>query len=553
LSSEPDKTPKPTIRIARAKRWNVVWVMPVVALVIGVWLLYQNFATRGPVATVRFETAEGIQAGKTEVRCRSVKVGVVRKVKLAEDLNSVLVVCELDEDAGNLLCEGAQFWVVKPRLSAAEVSGLGTIIQGAYIELDPGTGKGARKENFLGLETPPATNSNVPGRRIVLTTEEAGSLQIGAPIYYRGFEVGRIESRELSDDGRSVSYNAFIEQDYSHLLTRNCRFWNSSGLEINAGTSGVVVRTPSLQSMISGGVTFGLPGSNLKPGAACKDGHIFTLFSDKDAARRSTFTPTLKFLLLFDQSVRGLTVNSPVEFRGIPIGRISEISFELVDTHNDPRIPVLIEIDPSLCRPKSNDITVRPDTIFFIQEIARGLRAGIKTTSLITGAVHIDFDYHPEAEPAAIGRVGEYATFPTVTTGFAQLETKLNQTLDKLQSVPLEEAVDAIAKAADKGMSMADAARKLIEDPEFKKLPSQLNETLEELREAVASLGPEGDVQGDVRSTLKQLQAALGSIKAVADLLEEKPNALIFGKGREDGGREDGGTERNKTLPRSKY
>ena len=549
------REPIPTQPIVRkTKRWNVVWVMPIVALLIGSWLLYRNFATSGPIATISFETAEGIKAGQTEIRCRSVKVGVVKEVKLSDDLNSVVVIAELNENAAPLLKDTAQFWVVKPRLSAAEISGLGTLIQGVYIELDPGQGNGKSRSNFEGLETPPATNSNVPGRRIVLVAEEAGALQVGAPIYDRGFEVGRIESRELSDDGKQVSYEAFIEDEYSDLLTENCRFWNSSGLEIDAGASGVVVKTPSLESMISGGVSFGLAEGMSGPGDACVDGHSFKLFADEGAARRSTFTPTLTFLLLFDQTVRGLSVDSAVEFRGIPIGRISQISFELVDSHDDPRIPVLIDIDPSLCRPKSDDITMRPDTIFFIEEVKKGLRAGLKTTSLLTGAMHIDFDYHPNAEEATIGKVGRYATFPTVTTGFAQLEPKLNsimeqveQVMVKVEKLDIDKVMDSIAEAADEGKDMAAAARKVFEDPKFKDMPAEITETMEELKTAIATLGPEGDINNDIGKTLKELRAALASIKAVADLLEEKPNALIFGKGRD---KKDDNEGEDKTGPR---
>jgi len=541
----------PTIPLVRkTRRWNVVWVLPIVTLLVGTWLLYENFATRGPVATIRFETAEGIKAGQTEVRCRSVKIGVVREVKLSEDLNSVMVVAELNKNAGDLLRDGSRFWVVKPRLSAAEISGLGTLIQGVYIELEPGPMTGKRRFGFEGLEVPPATNASVPGRRILLQTAEAGQLQIGAPIYYRGFDVGRIESRELSEDGMQVTYEAFIEDDYSHLLTEYCRFWNSSGLEINAGASGVVVRTPSVESMISGGVCFGLADGLMGRGAIAKDGDIFTLFSDKESARRSTFTPTLTFLLLFDQSVRGLTLNSPVEFRGIPIGRISRISFDMVESHDDPRIPVLIDIDPSLCRPLSEDVTVRPDAIFFIEEVAKGLRAGLKTTSLITGAMHIDFNYYPKAEPATIGIMGDFATFPTVITGFAEIEPKLNRILAKMESLEIQQAFDTISNAAKEGKDMATAAREVFQNPKFNNLPDEISLTMEELKKAIATLGPEGEINQEVEKTLEELRAALASIKAVANLLEEKPNALIFGKGRDNAdGKEDGTHERG---PRSK-
>jgi len=355
----------------------------------------------------------------------------------------------------------------------------------------------------------------------MLSTSESASLQIGAPIYYRGFEVGRIESRELSADGMSVSHNAFIKNEYSRLITDNCRFWNSSGLEINAGSTGVVVRTPSIQSMISGGISFGII-DGMAPGKPVEDGAVFTLYSDKQAAYRSTFTPTLKFLLLFDQTVRGLTIDSAVEFRGIPIGRISQISFELIDSHEDPRIPVLIEIDPSLCRPKSEDASTRSDIVFFLEEASKGLRAGLKTTNLITGAVHIDFDYHPQAKPATIGKMGQYATFPTVASGFAQLEPKLNQLIDKLEAAPLGEAMDAITDATAEAKTMSTAARKIIEGEDFQTLPADLKKTLEELR------------------------ATMASLKAVADLLESKPNAIIFGKPNDD---QDSGTGNGSSSP----
>ncbi len=530
-SPTPAPPAKPQIR--HATRWNVVWVVPITALLLGTWLLYRNFATRGPVAQISFETAEGIYAGKTEVRCRSVKVGIVKEVKLSADLTSVEVFAELDSDAEPLLREGSRFWVVKPRLSAAEISGLGTLIQGVYIELDPGPSDANSLYQFEGLETPPGTNTSVPGRRLLLTADEANSLQIGAPIYYRGFEVGRIDGRELSKDASHVQYKAFISEKYSHLVTEHTRFWNSSGLEINASTSGVTVRTPSLQSMISGGVSFGLT-EGMKPGNPVRDGMTYELFPDKEAARRSTFTPTLKFLLLFDQSVRGLTTSSPVEFRGIPIGRITQISFDLVEHQHDPRIPVLIEIDPTLVRPPNTDITTRPDTIFFIEEVRKGLRAGLKTSNFITGSVHIDFDYHPDAPAANIGKVGQYATFPTVSTSFAQLEVKLNSLIDKLQAVPLQDTMAALNDAAGEAKTMAGAARKTLEDPAMQNLPADLKTTLEELRKSMASLGPDGMIQSEAGQTLEELRATLASLKALADLLEKKPNAIIFGADDED-------------------
>lgn len=533
-SSKPPAAPTPEVR--RAQRWNIVWVVPIVALLLGAWLLYRNFSAQGPVARVRFETADGIAAGKTEVRCRSVKVGIVKDVKLADDLKSVLVYLELDPDAEGLLRRGSRFWVVKPRLSATEFSGVATLITGAYIELDPGPVGAERHTVFKGRETPPATNQSVPGRRLVLVAEEAGTLAVGAPVYYRGFEVGRIESRALDPEGLNVTYNAFIDEKHAALVTRNTRFWSTSGIDISAGADGFKVRTPSFQAMVSGGVSFGVtPGES--PGDPVGDGAEFTLHQDEDEAHNAEFHPTLKLMLLFDQSVRGLSKRAPVEFRGITIGRVAEISFDLVPDHGDPQVPVLIEIDPGLMTPATARGESPPDLGFIADAVSKGMRASLRTGSLITGALFVDLDYYPESPPMKLGKTGEYPTIPTVSSGFVQLEAKLSAILDKMQALPLERAIaDLSAAAVDSRDTLkeveatAAAARATLEDPEFRKLPADLRATLNALEKSVASIGPDGAVQGDLLRTLDELRASLRSLKSMTTSIDEKPNSLIFGR-----------------------
>jgi paraquat-inducible protein B len=532
-----------TPEIGRSRRWNMVWFVPVVALLLGIWLLYQNFASQGPEAIVGFETAAGIAAGKTEVRCRSVKVGMVKHVKLAEDLKSVLVHLELDSDAEGLLRRGSRFWVVKPRLSATEFSGVDTLITGAYIEMEPGPLGGPRVNHFLGDETPPATNRSVPGLRLTLTADEAGFLSVGSPIYFRGFEVGRIEGRKLAKDGLMVTYNAFIGEEYSHLVTANTRFWNTSGIDISAGADGFKVRTPSFQAMVSGGVCFGVsPGEH--PGKATSDGAVFPLHPDQDAALKATFNPSVRFVLLFDQTVRGLVAKAPVEFRGIPVGRVVEISFDLMPSSLDPRIPVLIEVDPSLMRPEAAREISTPDSDFLKLAVERGLRAALKTGNLITGAMYVDLDYYKDALPAKLGKSGEFTILPTVSSGLAQLEAKVTAILDKFQALPIDKTMNDIASAAQEAKTtIADAratlkdfeatstaARAILEDPQFKELPADLRKTLEKLQTLATSVGPDGAVQGDLLRTLDELRASLRAIKSATTTIDEKPNSLIFGR-----------------------
>ena len=522
----PISTSAATPEFRAAQRWNIVWVVPILALLIGGWMIYRSLSTQGPVAQIHFDTADGIATGKTEVRCRSVRVGVVKNVKLAADLKSVLIYLELDPDSGNLLRKGTRFWVVRPRVSATDVSGLGTLLTGAYIELDPGSMDTPSETRFQGLETPPATNRNIPGRRLTLTAEQAGSLVAGSPIYYRGFEVGRIENRTLDRDGQRVSYDAFIREEYSNLVTANTRFWNTSGIDISAGTEGFKLRTPSFQAMFSGGASFGIP-AGMPPGNAVADGCSYTLFVNEDAASSSTFNPTMKFILLFDQSVRGLGKGAPVEFRGIPVGRVADISFDYLQAADDSRIPVLIEIDPSVLRREAADKLKNPDEQFLTTAVKRGLRASLKPGSLLTGALFVDLDYYKDPRPAALTKIGELPCLPTVASGLAQLTA----ILDKIQSLPVDDTLRKVGNAAD---TVADAriALKEIQEAaaEYKKLPKDLSKTLAALEKSVSSVGPEGAMQGDLLLTLDELRASLRSLKALTTAIDEKPNSILFGR-----------------------
>ena len=520
----------------------MVWVVPILAVLIGGWLIYKNLMARGPIARVSFETADGIASGKTEVRCRSVRVGMVKDLVLSEDLNSVLVNIQMDEHTAALLRDGTRFWVVRPRVSGADISGLGTLLTGVYIELEPGSGAAGITE-FRGLETPPPTNSNVPGRRLILTADDAGSLVVGSPIFFAGVEVGRIESRELGPEGRQVVYRAFIQEKFGPLVRENTRFWNTSGIDISAGATGIKVRTPSFQAMLAGGASFGIP-DELEPGIPAPDGMAFKLYPDEDVAKTSLFNPTLKFLLLFDQSVRGLTKGAPVEFRGIPIGRVTNISFDYLPSGNDSRIPVLVETDPSLLRHRLQGQVEGQDSELLAEATRRGLRAALKTESYITGTLFVDLAYYPDAVPEELAQLGEYPVVPTVSSGLAQLETKVTAILDKLQALPLDDMMGKVAKAAEEAATTvaaarstldeinttAAAARNMLDDPEFRGIPADLRTTLDNLQKTIASIGPEGSIQGDLLRTLDELRGSLRSIKSLSTTIDEKPSSLLFGR-----------------------
>ncbi len=518
-----------------AQRWNAVWVVPILAVLIGGWMLYKNLGSKGPEIEIRFETADGLSEGKTELKCRSVSIGKVTKIALTKDLSSVVVTCSVNAGNEHLLRKDSRFWVVRPRVSAVDISGLGTLLTGVYIEMEPGKGeKNGRK--WEGLETPPATSRTIPGRRLTLVSDEARSLIVGSPIYHRGFEVGRVEGRELDMNGDQIRYDVFIQEKYQSLVTTHTRFWNTSGIDISAGVEGFKVRTPSLQAMVSGGVSFGIP-EGMPDGKPVNDGMIFELHRDADSAASSTFNPSLKLLLLFDQSVRGLSKNVPVEYRGITIGRVRNISFDYVPNQQNQRVPVLVEIDPNLLRATGAE----GQSVDGIQQVGEavhnGLRASLKIGSLLTGAMFVDFDYYADEPVVELTYEGDLPVVPTLSSGFAQFEVKLASILEKLDKLPLNEAVAQITTtAADTKTALneiglaAKSAREMMDNSEFKELPVDLKKALVELEKSIVSIGPDGNVQGDLLRTMDEFRSAVRAMEALSLTIKEKPNSLLFGK-----------------------
>jgi len=538
MNQDPENTTVPTVR--RRRRISSVWLIPIVALGLAGWLIWKNQIDKGTLASITFETAEGLAAGKTEVRCRSVRVGMVEKVILASDLQAVEVQVRIAPGYEQLLRADSRFWVVRPRVSTSAVSGLGTLITGAYLDLEPGDGPSGAT-TYQGLEEPPVTSSNVPGLRLTLIASEAGSLSAGSPIYYRGFAVGKVERRSLDLENQRILYEIYISETYAPLVNSKTRFWNTSGFDVTAGADGFKFRTPSVQALVTGGASFFTPDEDIDaPDAA--NGDSFKLFEDESSARDSAFEPDQRILMFFDQSVRGLQRGAPVEFRGIPLGRVVDISFKYSEP-GDARIPVLAEISGESFD-RATQAAGADHQLDLDDAVRRGLRARLATGSIITGSLYVDLDLVPDAPEASLEKAKGYDVIPTMSSGLAQLEVKVNSILAKIDALPLEETLNSFGSAADEAaMTLAQARgtldeldgslaefEKLIAADSTQSLPDELNQTLAELRTSIESIGPSGAVQGDLRRTLDELRAALRSFESLSTTINEKPNSLLFGR-----------------------
>ena len=264
-----DKTNSDEVIVSQRKKLPAIWIVPLIALLLGIWMTLNNYLTRGPEITITFPTAEGIEAGKTKIKALSVDVGIVESVQLNKDLKSVKLIARIQHKAASLLRQDASFWVVRPRVGTSGVSGLSTLLSGAYIELAPGQGKEG-KRNFQGLDGAPITPTTVPGLHLILLSDEASSVSIGDPVLHRGYRVGRVENTKFDAATQKLQASVFIESPYDGLVTNHTRFWNSSGITFQASASGITLQTSSIESLLIGGIAFDLP-NGASPGDKVKD------------------------------------------------------------------------------------------------------------------------------------------------------------------------------------------------------------------------------------------------------------------------------------------
>ncbi len=551
----------PEAAVAPRRGISIVWIIPLVAALIGGWLAYKTLSERGPTITISFETAEGLEAGKTKIKYKDVEVGLVDAVRLGEELSDIAVTAKMSKEVAPHLTDKTRFWVVRPRVGAGGVSGLGTLVSGAFIEVDFAAGQPAR--SFVGLEEPPPISSDEPGRRFTLQAETLGSISRGAPVLYRGFNVGQVLGYKFSKDSSGVAMQIFIHSPYDKLVKSGSRFWNASGFEVSVGAEGFSVRTGTFQSLLVGGIEFDSPHPAGEPSA---EGAEFPLYESFAAAGEARFTRRLPFLVHFEGSVRGLRPGAPVEFQGLKVGIVSDVRLEYDPQGAKIRVPVVLQIEPQrltfVGQGETQPAPVPYEGMKLLVE--RGLRAQLKSGSLLTGELLVALDFHPESPPAELKFGGQYPEIPTVPTELEELTRSVSRVLEKLANLPLQELVaemqatvksvnalvssPSTTQAADSlGQSLATLQATLQTiDREIGPLAKSLRATSDEARAMIAEVKltatstrgfvAEADsVPNDLTSLLRELAAAARSIRVLADYLERHPEALIRGKGAPPG------------------
>jgi paraquat-inducible protein B len=538
--------PKPVLR----RRWNLspIWAFPIVAAVIALWLAYTTLAEQGPTVTVTFETAAGLEAGKTRVKHNDVQLGVVERVDLSPDLSRVIVTAKMSKAATPHLREGTRFWVVRPRISVTSFSGLETLISGAYIELDPGDGPAA--QTFQGLETPPVVRSSVPGRAYILRAPKLGSVGPGSPIYFRSIRVGEVLGYDFTGIDKEIVIHAFVRAPFDALVYDGTRFWNASGISLSTGPQGFRLQVESLQAVLTGGIAFETPES-ARAGEPSGEGTSFPLYEDHDSVQDANYTVRGYYTVEFEGSVHGLQVGAPVEFRGVKVGRVTDLRLEFDSRGDVVRLPVTIELERERLQ-IVGPAAIPQGSQLVAELVARGMRAQLRSANLLTGQMIVALDFFPNAPPGRLVETGGHPAIPTVRGDLETITNSVSGVLDRVAALPLELLAQDVHKTLRSFEALAempeitDALKSLVRalaatESLMRNADTQAGPLIGALRNAItvadgtlASLnrgyGGDSQVRRDLADLVRQIQDTARSVKLLADYLEQHPESLVRGK-----------------------
>jgi paraquat-inducible protein B len=548
--AESGNFPQATVVPRTQRRISIVWIVPLFAALVAIGIAIQRIMSEGPTIIIVFKAAQGIEAGKTFIKYKDVNIGQVTAVQLSSDHSKVEVTAKMDKNAGDLMVADAKFWVVEPRVTLSGVSGLGTLLSGNFIGFEVGKSD-KQQRKFTGLEVPPIITSGQPGRQFVLKASDLGSLGIGSPIYYRRLQVGQVVAYDLSSDGSAMDIKIFVNAPYDKYVNPGTRFWNASGLNVSVGAGGVDVRTQSLVALLAGGLAFDTPPSAAKVAPAAANA-VFTLYSDQSTAMKQPDSISVRYVLYFNESLRGLSVGAPVTVLGLQGGEITDVGIDIEPKTMRLRGRVELVFFPErLIARLSQKQEALGETIeqslkqrhAFVQRLVeqRGLRAQLRSGNLLTGQLYVALDSFPNAPKAKIDWSRDPTELPVVPSTVSDVEAKLTGIVAKLDKLPYEAiGTDLTTALTSLNQTLQDTSRAINRidsdvTPELKTIVAEVRSTIASadgvLKNTDATLvGKDAPAQQDLRDALQEIARAARSLRVLTDYLEQHPEALIRGK-----------------------
>jgi paraquat-inducible protein B len=563
--SESDASPRPVQAHTRRRRVPVIWIIPIVAIAIGGWLAWSTLSKEGPTITISFDTAEGLQAGQSQLKFKEITLGTVQSLDLTPDHSHVLVRIKTTRQAEPLLTDTTVFWVVKPRLFAGNVSGLDTLLSGSYIGMMPAPTAGKPQTEFTGREDPPVLQANVPGHIFLLKATRLGSISLGSPVFFRDLSVGEVLGWDIADMATSVTIRAFVRAPYDTYVHDESRFWNASGVSLKIGGTGIELQMESLRALLLGGIAFDTPAEQTTATVSTEQ-HVFPLFADHEAANAASYNRKIPVISYFSGSVRGLGPGSEVTMHGLVVGHVTDVHLSYDAAQNKIVAPVRFEVEPERILGVGAKSIFKTPAEAMAAVLKQGMRATLDSASLITGQQLVALDFVPNAPPVPVTMEGTDFVLPTTSGGgFAGLQASATELLNNVNAIPFRQigdSLDGMLRSANGlvgnpqlNQALTDLAGTLASaktliahmdsglSPAMRQLPeiaAGLQKTLTSANKLVLSLdngyGDNTQFNRDLQRLMAQLTDAVRSIRSLADLLARNPEALI--KGRITGGTE---------------
>lgn len=527
MNISPDPYEASNVLLDKKTDLSLVWLLPLIALIVSGWLIYKSVSEQGPVITISFPTAEGLEVDKTKIKYLDVTIGKVTAITINNDLKTILVTAQMNSAAADYLNDNTSFWVVRPQVGLGGVSGLGTLLSGYYIAIKPGDGP--KQEHFTGLTVPPQLRDNAEGKQFILETNNLGSMRPGTPINFHGISVGEVISHELSAEADAIRLTIFINAPYDQFVRKNTRFWIDSGIDLSASADGFKVRTGPLVSLLSGGIAFRASAEDTAADIKEKNS-LFQLYDTYSQSTQVVSGNTLKYVMYFNGSVRGLTEGAPVQLRGFPVGTVTSISMELDEKTAEIRIPVTVELEPDRLRAVNNQPDVS-DKDIMDQLIKKGLRAQLQTGSLLTGQLLVDLDFYPASKIVLSVNNSVYPEFPTTASSLDEFTHSAQIIMDKIAKLPLESLSAEANKTLQDLQGTSKAATTMLVTA--KGTLSAADKTINSAQQVLSTLEPGSTTHYELDMLIRELTRAASSVKQLSDYLEQHPDTLIRGKKEE--------------------
>lgn len=525
--------------ITNVKSISKIWLVPIVAICMGAWMFYHQWSNQGPLINIVFENASGLEVGKTKIKMHNVDVGEVKTIALTEDLQKVLVTARMSANSEGLLRESTEFWAVNPRISLNGISGLNTLVSGTYINMSTNL-EGPSSRDFVALSAPPITPSGTPGLHVTLNSDAEFAFKEGDPVIYKGLKVGEFESIYFNFEERVVYYNTFIQAPYHKLITTNTKFWNTSGVEMDIGANGFKVKSSSIETLITNGVAFGVP-EGMPQGNRVSERSYFNIHDSYDSAAEERYKESAKFVILVEDTVRGLHVGAPVEYRGIKVGKVLDINPPNANQQKwldaGVAIPVVIGIQPGRVEQTDDDIGIEFINRQITTWVENGFRASLQTGNLLTGALFVNLEQYANVPSVEMEKFQDYPVIPSISNEFSQITEKVSAILDNINDmdlIQLSEAanrmMDDISASANSMNSTADDFAGTLKQMEEQQVSAKLANALEGIAELTSGFSSGSRTNNEINETLDTLQQRLRELQPLLLELNQAPNSLIFDK-----------------------